>query len=464
MANPVDISGVTDGDWVHDASNVSPRIPIAKAYPMQSLIPGPLDIIWFDHKVCRDAIDACGRWMKMLVTRRRALIGCASTIVWCKAAGASGKLVVAPVVQTAKGLIQGTVVDGIPAYLGIPYGAPPVGPLRFMPPVPNEPWTGVHDGTRWPAIAIQQTNSDFEGMGKTGINRPPPVTHMPRSKADVMQLPQSEDCLTLDVWTAKASTRVRKPVMVWLHGGGYDRGSGSGSIYAGANFVRQGDVVLVNLNHRLNVFGYLHLGDIGGPAFSSSGNVGIQDLVLALRWVKDNIAQFGGNPNNVTIFGQSGGGAKASCLLAMPSAQGLFHKAIVMSGSVARIQEREQATRIARAVMAELNLAPDDMAGLQSADARTLLMASQSALRKMASDGGRSSWSSLSPVLDGTILPRHPFAPDAPAVSAHIPMIVGTVKDEAASSFRTAARIPDASDDDLMKAARVAEEGTRRSA
>ncbi len=244
--------------------------------------------------------------------------------------------------------------------------------------------------------------------------------------------------------------------MVWLHGGGYDRGSGSGSIYAGANLVKQGDVVLVNVNHRLNVFGYLHLGDIGGPAFASSGNVGIQDLVLALRWVRDNIAQFGGDPANVTIFGQSGGGAKASCLLAMPSARGLFHKAIVMSGAVLRVQEKAPAGRIALAVMAELGLQPGDVKGLQAVDARALLAASREAIRKVVSTGMTNSWASLSPVLDGSVLPRHPFDPDAPAISADVPMIVGTVRDEAASSFRTAATIPTASDDDVRKAARAA--------
>ncbi len=394
--------------------------------------------------------------MAISVSRRDALIVAAGGALWATLARADSKLTLAPVVRTTKGLVQGTVVDNVPAYLGIPYGAPPVGPLRFMPPVPRAAWRGVHDGTRWPAIAIQQTNSDFEGMGKTGNTRPPPLTHMPRSKADVMQLPQSEDCLSLDVWTATPSPRVRKPVMVWLHGGGYDRGSGSASIYAGANLVKQGDVVLVNVNHRLNVFGYLHLGDLGGPAFASSGNVGIQDLVLALRWVKDNIAQFGGDPANVTIFGQSGGGAKATCLLAMPSARGLFHKAIVMSGSVLRVQEREAAGRIAEALMAELGLQPGDVKGLQAVDARALLNASQEAIKKVVGTGTPGRWASLSPVLDGTVLPRHPYDPDAPEISADVPMIVGTVKDEAASSFRTAATIPVASDEDLIKAARAA--------
>lgn len=393
--------------------------------------------------------------MKLKIDRRTALLAGGSAFLWpALARAATDGVVRAPIIRTASGAVQGTVVDGVPAYLGMPYGAPPVGPLRFMPPVRPASWKGVRDCTRWPAIAVQQQDSDFEGMGKTGTSAVPPLTHMPRSKADIMRLPQSEDCLSLDVWTPSTRPGAKKPVMVWFHGGGYDRGSGSGSIYAGANLVKAGDVVLVNVNHRLNVFGYLHLGDIGGPQFASSGNVGIQDLVLALRWVQANIAQFGGDPRNVTIFGQSGGGAKVSALLAMPSAKGLFHKAIVMSGSVLRVQEKPRATQVAKALMAELGLAENDIKGLQAVDARKLHSASVAALGKLGGGFGRGP--SLSPVLDGMVIPRHPYDPDAPAISADIPMLVGTVKDEAASAFRTAASIPVATDEQLMKAARAA--------
>jgi para-nitrobenzyl esterase len=399
-------------------------------------------------------IAAGGAQMDFILNRREALlVGTGGILSPALARAADGGLVLAPVVSTTGGRVQGTVVDGAAAYLAIPYGAPPVGPLRFMPPKPAASWKGVRDATRWRAIAVQALNSNFEGMGTTSDAGPPPVTHMPRSRADIMRLPQSEDCLSLDIWGAAPSGNARKPVMVWLHGGGYSFGSGSASIYAGANLARQGDVVVVCVNHRLNVFGYLHLGDLGGTSFGSSGNVGIQDIVLALNWVRDNISNFGGDPDNVTIFGQSGGGGKTSCLLAMPSAKGLFHKAIVMSGSTLRMQEREDATRYARALMAELGLALNDVAGLQRVDSRKLFDASTAAARKLTSSGQRGG---LSPVVDGVVLPRHPFDPAAPELSADIPMILGTVKDEAAMAFRQAPGIPNATDEEVMRAARAA--------
>src|SRR5262245_27014092 len=164
---------------------------------------------------------------------------------------AQDQFTASPTVATAGGKVSGTMVEGVAAYLGLPYGAPPVGRLRFMPPRKPAPWSGVRDGARWPAIAIQTLTSGFEGMAPTGEGQTPPVTHMPRNAADRVRLAQSEDCLTLDVWTAGANTRAKKPVMVWLHGGGFALGSGSGTGYAGANLVKRGDVVLVNVNHRL---------------------------------------------------------------------------------------------------------------------------------------------------------------------------------------------------------------------
>lgn len=209
--------------------------------------------------------------------------------------------------------------------------------------------------------------------------------------------------------------------MVWLHGGGYAFGSSGVPLYDGSNLAAKHDVVLVGVNHRLNLFGYLYLGRVGGEKYADSGNAGMQDIVLALRWVRENIGRFGGDPGNVTIFGESGGGAKVSTLMAMPSAKGLFHKAIVESGSQLRASSPEKADAIARKVLAQLQIAPDHLDDLQKIPMAQLI----AALHSM----GESSLA-LGPVLDGHSLPRHPFDPDAPATTADVSMLIGTNRDE----------------------------------
>lgn len=299
---------------------------------------------------------------------------------------------------------------------GIAYAAPPLGPLRFMPP---------------------QKIGNRQPLGKFG----PPAMQMPSGtageepKTDLAKSLQSvyptlaewkansEDCLYLNVWSHPS--KARKPVMVWLHGGGFAYGSGAWPSYDGGNLAVKGEMVVVTLNHRLNAFGYLELGDIFGADYAQSGNVGMLDIVAALEWVRDNIAAYGGDPGNVTIFGESGGGAKVSTLMAMPSAKGLFHKAIVESGPGLKGVAKADATKDAKDILAQLKIT--DIKSLQAAPAADIVKA---AFAVAAARGPGSEIRFLAPVVDGVVLPADPFDPAAPAQSADVPLIIGTNKDE----------------------------------
>jgi para-nitrobenzyl esterase len=217
--------------------------------------------------------------------------------------------------DTASGQVRGVVVDGIKVFKGIPYGAPTSGKNRFMPPVKPVAWTGMRDALAFGPNAPQTSDNS----GTTAAGSP---------------AQQSEDCLVLNVFTPGLNDGRKRPVMVWLHGGGFSSGSGSGRILDGTSLAHAHDVVVVTINHRLNVFGYTYLGDAMGADFAPSAAVGLLDIVQSLQWVRDNITSFGGDPNLVTIFGQSGGGRKVASLMAMPSAKGLFHRAIIESGAV----------------------------------------------------------------------------------------------------------------------------------
>src|ERR1700680_5051754 len=230
---------------------------------------------------------------------------------------------------------------------------------------------------------------------------------------------QSEDCLVLNVFTPAAKSGRKHPVMVWIHGGGYTYSSGTTLAADGTNLARTGDVTVVCLNHGLTVFGHLFLAELGGTKYADSGNEGMLDLVAALEWVRDNIARFGGDPANVTIFGQSGGGGKVSTLLAMPAAKGLFHRAVVESGSTLKQLSRDAATKNAAKVLAQLGLKSDAVDELQKLPVEKLLAAAN------VNGGIR-----LGPVVDGKALPRDPFEPTAPEVSLDIPVMVGTAETE----------------------------------
>jgi para-nitrobenzyl esterase len=234
---------------------------------------------------------------------------------------------------------------------------------------------------------------------------------------------EGEDCLSLNVLTPAVEDGGKRPVLFWCHGGGFTAGSGAGRLYNGTNLPSRGHVVVVTVNHRLGLFGYLHLGDLAGERYAASGNAGMLDLVAGLEWVRDNIEAFGGDPGNVTIFGESGGGGKVSALLAMPAAQGLFHRAIIQSGPGLRMMSREKATENAAKLLKTLEIAPNDVERLSAIPVEQILEANARVNRNPL--GG---WR---PVVDGQVLPRHPFDPVAPSLSANVPLIIGTNKDEA---------------------------------
>lgn len=316
-------------------------------------------------------------------------------------------------VETNLGKVRGTTQNGVHAFKGVPYAASTAGENRFMPPRKREPWTGVRDAFEL-GLRSPQLLSAFHGQV------PPEFESMDRNE------PMGEDCLVLNVWTPSVGHGGgKRPVMVWLHGGGYTSGSGGFVCYDGTQLARKHDVVVVTVNHRLTVFGYLYLAGIGGEKYAQSSNVGMLDIVAALEWVRGNIAAFGGDPGNVTIFGQSGGGGKVSTLMAMPSAHGLFHRAIVESGAAVKGVSRDAANKSAEWYLAKLNLKPDQADRLQRLSVDQLL-APTANTNPMPGPGGFA----LAPVVDGTTLPNDPFDPVAPALSANIPLLIGTTETE----------------------------------
>jgi para-nitrobenzyl esterase len=324
------------------------------------------------------------------------------------------------VVATTNGPVRGAEEAGIHVFKGVRYGAPPTGALRFMPPEKPQPWKSAADATAFGAPAMQMPLGTAGQEPKTELAKAlqPVYPTLAEWKAG------SEDCLFLNVWTPATGDGGKRPVMVWLHGGGFAYGSGAWPMYDGGNLAKKGDVVVVTLNHRLNAFGYLELADVFGAKYAKSGNAGMLDIVMALEWVRDNAQAFGGDPGNVTIFGESGGGAKVSMLMAMPAARGLFHRAIIESGPGVKGTPRNAATTDAKDILAELKVA--DATALQNMPAAQIVKAAFPIAAKRGQDEIRF----LSPVVDGAVLPADPFDPAAPAVSADVPLMIGTNKDE----------------------------------
>jgi para-nitrobenzyl esterase len=313
-----------------------------------------------------------------------------------------------PIVETASGKVRGVIQSGTHTFRGIPYGASTAGSNRFMPPRKPEPWTGVRE-------AFQNGPTAPQPAG-------PPNALILNHKEPALQ---GEDCLVMNVFTPGVNDGRKRPVMVWLHGGGFASGAGSAHSFDGTYLARSGDVVVVSVNHRLNIFGYLYLADAGGEKYADSGNAGLLDVVAVLQWVHENIAQFGGNSGNVTIFGQSGGGLKISTLLAMPPAKGLYHKAIIESGSLLKGIHREDANKTTDRLLAKLGLQANQVDELQKLPMERLV----AAIDTRGAAPGTIPFN-FGPVVDGRSLPSDPFDPAAPDISADVPLIIGSVNTE----------------------------------
>jgi para-nitrobenzyl esterase len=345
------------------------------------------------------------------------------------------------VANISTGKIEGALSDGILSFKGIPYAAPPLGSLRFKPPAWLGAWSSVRATTRFGARAMQNDDA---------FNLAPAIRAVFTAPA---REPMSEDCLFVNVWTPALDDGGDRPVMVWLHGGAFIAGSGASDWYDGTNLARKGNVVVVTINHRLGAFGYLHLAELGDGEYAQSGNVGMLDIVAALEWVRDNATAFGGDPGNVTIFGESGGGAKTCILMAMPAAQGLFHKAIVQSGPSVETMNAAAATDTARQVMQELGVS--SVRDLVATPAAALLAAQNSVLARISAlSFANRRRQGFNPVIDGVVLPGGPFAPKAPAISADVPLMIGTNKDEMNLFFGMAPWTERLAEDQLADAAR----------
>jgi para-nitrobenzyl esterase len=257
-------------------------------------------------------------------------------------------------VSIRDGRLEGDEHDGVAVFKGIPFAAPPVGPLRWAPPAKPVAWNNVRDARRFGSVAPQNPTQNG-ALAAMAIDQP-----------------QSEDCLTLNVW-APAAQRAPRPVMVWIHGGAFTIGSGAQPIYDGSTLARRGDVVVVTINYRLGPLGFLRLGDVTGGKIPSTGNEGVLDQIAALRWVHENIAEFGGDPGNVTIFGESAGGMSVGTLLGMPQARGLFHKAIPQSGACNTAAAVERANRVAERVLARLGVSASNSDAIRALKPEQLL-------------------------------------------------------------------------------------------
>jgi len=332
------------------------------------------------------------------------------------AARATTEVEIFPVVETAQGKVRGVSSGGINMFKGIRYGGETSSKNRFMPPTPAPKWAGVRDAIEYGQYAPQMPNSrvnDYTGL----------------IMFDIQPGGMGEDCLVLNLWTPTLASGAKKPVLFHIHGGGFYGGSGNSPGYDGESLARFGDCVVITVNHRLGAFGYMNLTSEGSQ-FARSSVVGMMDVVQALQWVRENVAAFGGDPSRVLVFGQSGGGAKTSILMAMPSAQGLYQRAGVMSGATLKLAETEAAQKNTAQLLSILGIASGRAAKLQALSFETILAAQ--ATMESADRARGEAPRSFSPTVDGVAIPGNPFDPVAPSISADVPMIISNVIDERA--------------------------------
>ncbi len=339
------------------------------------------------------------------------------------------------IAETYTGKVAGYIENGLTIFKGIPYATA----QRFELPQRPAAWEGIRSCRAYGPVCPQAIRTGWQ--------------------SDELAFAfnwddgfPGEDCQRLNIWTPGLEDGKKRPVMVWLHGGGYSAGSGQElPAYDGASLAMSGDIVVVTLNHRLNILGFLDLSAFG-EKYSMSGNLGILDIIMALEWVRDNITHFGGDPQNVTLFGQSGGGGKVSTILATERASGLFHKAIVQSGSMISAMEPEYSRKIGIEVVRELALQPSQVEQIKNIPYQTLLSAGEKAVAKIRKEAEADGFQSLlfgwAPTTDGIFLPEQPFGHEAPKTAKNIPMIIGTTLHE----FSASTYIPDLRNIDLQKA------------
>lgn len=377
------------------------------------------------------------------------------------AAPASSRTVIAPsarnIVETTAGRVRGYVRDGILTFKGMPYAATTAGAGRFMAPRTPEPWTGVRSSMAL-GFACPQGLHVPEGR-RVGW------TH--DEEAFMFEWDDGqpgEDCLRVNVWTPSVTGASKRPVLVWIHGGGFTSGSCNElRMYDGESLARRGDVVVVSLNHRLGPLGYMNLLEYG-EKWAGAVNVGQLDLLAALEWVRDNIAHFGGDPSRVTIFGQSGGGSKIGALMGMPAGKGLFHRAAIQSGSALRQLTPDRSAALAAATIAELGLTRATIDRLQDVPVEAIISAGLRAQRRLQpvapppGTGGGLNWG---PTVDGRSIPRHAWDPAAPEFSATVPLLVGSVLNEFGNSIQAGDPSLDAMGIDDARARLAAQRGAR---
>ncbi|MDP3738324.1 MAG: carboxylesterase/lipase family protein [Hyphomonadaceae bacterium] len=333
-----------------------------------------------------------------------AFAGAGAALAACEEKPTASAVSVDPIVETKHGKVKGFVEDGVTVFKGVRYGAD-TATTRFQPPKAPEAWTDTKDALAYANSAPQPPSGNGGGLFASWRPDPP--------------LPTSEDCLFLNVWTPATDDK-KRPVMVWFHGGGFATGSGSSYAYDGVRLAKRGDVVVVTTNHRLNLFGYLNLSSYG-EQFADSGAVGALDMIQSLEWVRDNIEKFGGDPNKVLIFGESGGGSKVCTLMAMDKAKGLFHRAVVQSGPRIRHQETAAAGKATDEVVKKLGLAKETIADILAKPVADI----QAAAEGVAGAGAGPSI--------GLSTPRHPFEPDAAPQSNDVPLLIGCNRTEGTS-------------------------------